>query len=293
MTGRATRSFAAVATLFLTLGAANAAAIYEPFDYSAGAMDGSSQAGGTGLTGAWSGGGAQADWDVVSGGLVFTGLSTTGNHASRGSGQPGASGNAETSRAVTAPAISALTADNTTIYFSVLMRDDQYSSGNANGAMLFGTGAITDPSTDPVALAGGEAVGVSFNKGTLAVRGVVVDGGVSSFSTGFLDDGDLGTLTTYLIVGKLDWKPNGTNDTLTLYNIADVNAPLPTEFATMTFDVDQTLFDTLALGSRQVGDFDEIRFDTTLSGVGVIPEPTSLALFGLSGLLGLRRRRRA
>jgi hypothetical protein len=40
--------------------------------------------------------------------------------------------------------------------------------------------------------------------------------------------------------------------TLSLYNITDPGAALPAPFATMTADLDQSQFDTIAIGSQQI-----------------------------------------
>jgi hypothetical protein len=57
---------------------------------------------------------------------------------------------------------------------------------------------------------------------------------------------------------------------LNLYNITDVSAPLPAPFATVSGDLDETAFDTLALGDRRRTGFDEFRFSTTYN--DLIPE---------------------
>lgn len=93
-----------------------------------------------------------------------------------------------------------------------------------------------------------------------------------------------------MIVGQIDWVADGGNDTLSLYNILDVNTALPAPFATMSADLDQSLFDTIAVGSAQVSALDEIRFGAALTDVGLIPEPASLALLGLGCLLAIRRK---
>ncbi|MCG8587459.1 MAG: hypothetical protein MI757_22355, partial [Pirellulales bacterium] len=128
-----TLATAAVVTLALAANAANATlVVYEPFDYSAGLINGT-QAGGTGLSGTgWNGTTDNVQYSVLSPGLTFTGLSTSGNKLQRAS----APGSAQISRELTGSAITALTADNTTIYFSLLMQNNRFSTGNANDAFL-------------------------------------------------------------------------------------------------------------------------------------------------------------
>lgn len=274
--------------------------VYEPFDYSTGALAGNS--GALGLSGNWSSSGSNQQ-SVVSPGLEFAGLSTTGNAARRTS----APGGAESSVALDATAISNLTQDNSTIYFSVLLRNDRFSAGNENLAFVIGTDALAVPGSDlqNPTIVGGEGFGVHLdgnvfndpdsNGDIIEVFGYQIDDGVATQSTPSnpivaTDD----SVSTFMIVGKIDWAPNGSNDTLTLYNVADPTTGLPgSSFATMSADLDNTLFDTLAVESQQVATIDEIRFGTSLTDVGVVPEPGSLALLGLGGLLIGTRRRRA
>ena len=292
------KTFFAAITVLVMVGSANAApVVYEGFAYSAGTIDGS-QNGGTGLSATgWSGTTTNVPYSVNSGGLSFTGVTTIGGKLKRNT----APGNAQISRGLAAGAQTALTQDNTTIYFSLLMQNNRYSTGNANDTFLIGTGAFTNADSKPVQLAGGEGFGVFFKgfgaspSGSIDIAGIAFDGGASQISTGLIDTDITGNTNdggeVYFIVGQIDWAPNGNNDTLSLYNVTDVNAALPAAFATLTADLDQSAFDTLAFGGAQIGAFDEIRFGTTLTDVGVVPEPTSLTLLGLGGLMMLRRRR--
>ena len=283
----------AMAGLAVSAGSVNAAAtIYEPFAYTPGVIDGS-QAGGTGLSGTgWAGTTSNVRYSVLSGGLSFTGVVDSGGKLQRASA-PGA---AEISRGITGSAQTALTADDSTIWFSVLMQNNRYSSGNAQGALVFGSDALTSGNEKPVA-GSGEGFGVMFRgyspttSGTIDIAGIAIDGGVSSVSTGFIDDTGSGG-DTYFIVGRIDW--TGGTDTMNLFNVSDVNAALPTAFATMTADLDQSAFDTLAIGGAQIGAFDESRYGLTAADVGHIgvPEPSTTALLGLGGLALILRRRK-
>lgn len=284
----------AILGLALTAGSAHAAAIiYEPFAYTAGTIDGT-QAGGTGLSGTgWNGTTTNVPYSVLSSGLSFTGLADTGGKLQRAT----APGDAMISRGITGSAQTALTANDSTIWFSVLMQNNRHSTGNAQGALVFGSGALSSGGAKPVTAAG-EGFGVMFKgygatSGKIDISGIAIDGGSSTVSTGFIDDtGSGSTGDTYFIVGQIDWT-SGT-DTMNLYNVTDVDAALPTAFATMTADLNQAAFGTLAIGGAQIGAFDEIRFGATLADVGVVavPEPSSSALLGLGGLALILRRRR-
>ena len=290
---------AMVAVAFTT--SARAQVLYEGFDYSAGDIDGTQTGGvGFGATG-WitSNISNSNSYDVFNSGLTFTGLPTAGLSVTR----PSAPGGAEMHRPISALSQAALTGDNTTIWFSVLMNDREFAGRHSQGSIVLGSGPFTGPfanSSVPPVMAGGEAFGVGFD-GTpgnvLEVAGLAIDDGVSTFSADKLPDPDdsSGGNTTYLIAGKIDWAPNGTDDTLRLFNIADPLAAPPADgdaFATMLADLDQSMFDTIAIGDAQIAIFDEIRFATTFEeAVGraapapeAVPEPASVAIWSLLGL---------
>ena len=278
-----TRTAIAAVTVLALAASANAALVlYEGFDYPAGDIDGS-QAGGTGFsaTGWTTAAFTRNPYDVRSTGLSFTGLPTVGLSVRR----PSAPDDAEMHRGISAASQAALTADNSTIWFSTLMADDRYAGRHANAALMLGSGALTGPGGKPVTMAGGEGFGVAVNgqsDNSFRLHAIAIDGGTSSLSTEYIPTpGDQGT--TFLVAGKIDWAPNGSNDTLTLYNITDPAAPLPSSFATVSADLDQSVFDTVAMGDRQITPFDEIRFGNTFADVmeaggGPPPGPSGLPI---------------
>lgn len=305
MTQTKTLLAAATATASAMIATSASADLYvsESFDYAGGTVNGT-QAGGTGMTGAWDGSTTNVMYSIDAGNAIdvsgITGLTASGPKLQRNSA-PGA---AEIARGLDGIAIANLTANGTTIYFSIILENNRFSTGNANDSFLISTAAVPigEAGNDPVTIAGGEAFGVAFTgqgvdeSGSIDIRGVAIDDGVGAKSTGLINDPGSGGVAdggdTYFIVGQIDWVANGGLDTLTLYNVTDTTVALPTAFATITADIDNSNIDTLAFAGEQIGAFDEIRIGTTLEDVGVVPEPGSLALLAAGSLLiGVRRRR--
>ncbi|WP_404306500.1 PEP-CTERM sorting domain-containing protein [Neorhodopirellula lusitana] len=292
-----------LATLSLVAGflvsSANAAVVvYESFDYTSG-DDIVSQNGGIGFDGAWTGAGNSENFDVGSG-QSFGSLMTAGGSSAR----TARNGNGAISRGLSAAAQTQLTADNSTIWFSVLMdpTDAAITDGggfatNSYGTLIFGDTAFTSASGASAPTNSGNAFGVGFadtsdNSGDFAnvqIQGVAYDDGVLDTSSELV----VGDVTSF-IVGRIDFNADGTDDVMELYNVTDPSLALPaTAFATMTADLDQSGFNIISIGDAQTSIFDEIRFGTTLAEVTpvAVPEPSSLALLGLGGLVLFRRRR--
>ena len=110
------------------------------------------------------------------------------------------------------------------------------------------------------------------------------------------------------IIAKIDWDSvaAGGNDVLTVKRFSQNNGGIPVGFteamwdsegqlSTTSVDLDQSTFDTLSFASDGVF-FDDIRiasdFDSAVTGVTVVPEPSSALLISLGGGLLLLRRRK-
>ena len=283
-------------TAGLALGLATAHAsleIEEQFDYTAGDLAGNGT-GTTGLAGNWTSpvvGPGKGDWEVMASGLSFTDhLSDAGGSAERNA----ASGSDYAQVEISAAAQTNLLADGSTAYFSFLVG---FPGGNAetfdNHTFYIGTNDTPDSAADPVTTTGGSGFGFAIdgangNNGPRPLRAFTMDNGSSTLSAGDIGDVPDESSPTQLIVGQLDWVANGGNDTLTLWNVADPTIGLGTNSVSMTADLDQSLFDTLTIASKQNNVvFDEIRFGTTLGDVSTVavPEPSSYAL--LAGMFGL------
>lgn len=290
----------------LSAASADAALVVEEsFDYTEG-VNVVGLNGGTGFGGAWTGitaGGAGSANVNVGPGMTFTNLLTAGGSLER----QDRAGRGTVSRVISGASQAALTGDGSTIWFSVLM-DPTINSGSNGGqfgntyaTLTFGNEELTDSSTGGQLGAGtdiansGNAFGVGFFGGPTSFA----DGGIQgiSFTGGVIDQDDGATNsvitgdTLSLIVGRIDWAANGSDDTLTLYNVLDPAAALPAAFATKTIDVDQSDFDVISIADGQTSGFDEIRIGMSLADVTPVPEPGSLALIGLGGLAMLRRRK--
>ncbi len=260
----------AIALVVMTVcvdGAMSAPTVYEPFDYAAGAIDGTSQAGGVGMSGAWTTSTADSGvlYAMVGGALSFTNLPTTGAVRAK---RPSAPKGAEMHRAISPASQTALTASARTMWFSVLVKNERYSVGNENGTFVFGSDALAAGTTDGTlpTITAGEGIGVhlsgSGGGGTIDIFAYTIDEGVAAKSIGKIDNTNT-TVNTFLVAGKVEWAPNGSDDSLWLFNVSDPLSEEPAEataFATVTADLDQSQFDTLGMANRQISSVDEIRF---------------------------------
>ncbi|MDP0489787.1 MAG: Ig-like domain-containing protein [Verrucomicrobiota bacterium JB023] len=270
--------FAAQAALFTATTLSGELVVYEGFDYTLGENIWA-QDGGTGWMGSWAG--TETDSNngsrglpVVGEGLSFGSLAVTGGAYVR----PQRYGSAESSRAISASAQSALTADATTIWFSVLMSGNTGGSGggfapNSHGAIIFSDTELTtaNPGSAPPTIAeGGNGIGVSFDgvqQGTaadLGIHGISYSEGVI---TSAIEDKLLTGDGTVMVAGKIDWAANGSNDVLSLYQITDPALALPQPFSTIEVDLDQSTFNIVAIAQGQTEIFDEIRFGESFADV--------------------------
>jgi hypothetical protein len=240
--------------------------LYEGFDYPSGIIDGS-QAGGTGFSKeGWTANGVNP-FEVVEPGLGSEKVPGVGGAIRR----PTPQGSSVMQRQVTQVSRDVLTREGATVWFSALLRTDAFSHGNANLAMVFGNGLIANTAlAKPVALSDGDGLGISIigNGGDLNIHAYLCQDGNAIPSEGFLEDareeGD-NTPVVELVVGKITWGSDGSQDTLQLFHVSDPTAPEPADseaFAQVSADLDQRLFDTISMGSQQVATIDEIRFGT-------------------------------
>lgn len=253
--------------------------IYEGFEYTAGdPLAGSNT--GTGFDAAWTTTDVTdtANLHVVGAGLSLGSLEVAGGSMERAI----RNGRSTAARTISSAAQTALTADGSTVWFSVLADPTINTEatggqfGNTYGTIVLGNAPLTDASNGNQLGAGtlnaGDAVGVGFFGGPTGF----VDGGLQgiTFTGGVIDQDDGATNSVItddvvsLVVGEIAWGADGTaDDTLTLYNVTDPSAALPAAFATKTFVVDQTTFNILSVSDGQTAAFDEIRFGLTLADV--------------------------
>ncbi len=259
----------AMAILVLTDTSANAAVvveeqfIYEPLEAN---IDG--QNGGTGFDGPWVStiSHGRIYW-IHSPGLSFSTLPVAGNSLSR----YGSAGRAQAHRLISGASQSTLTGDGTTIWFSVLFQEP--NSQYKHGTFLFGTEAFTTDGTPTLAAAGDgfgftiQAAPDGSTQGNGSINAIAYDNSTTptvvqgTFTPDPID-------ATILIVGKINWKADGTPDELFLFNVTDLSTePLESAaFASIiNLDFTQSAFDTLAMWDSNNAITDEIRFGNTFA----------------------------
>jgi len=269
--------------------------VLEQFDYPVGPLDGAD--GGAGFDGPWAVTGWSRNFEVgittfasgpgttinAEGGLEFEGLESAGSALSRF----GTAGQREASRILDAATQAALTADDSTIWFSILL---SAPDNNRYGTMIFGTDILVaeqgSSENGNLSSADGQAFGVGF-RSPAGVNGnlnavAFVDSAVATVEdSGFLPfiDPDPAVDTHHepvLAVGKINWKPDGTADEFFLFNITPGGQPEPSEedaIATIEADFDQSNFTLISMQDTGSTIFDEIRFGTSYSDVAPLGTP--------------------
>jgi len=267
--------------------------LLEQFDYEGTNTPLNGFEGGVGFEGAWEVVGWSRPYDIGRtayatgdsslivndrGGLDFEG------HPSAGSalGRFGTAGQQEAHRVLTDEAKAALTADESTIWFSVLA---SAPNGNKFGTIIFGT----DPM---IAMRGSSengnlssATGQAFGMGFRIDNGGLFGGGSGSpNAVAFVDSASATVVEgsnvppfvdgsshhdVALVVGKINWKPDGTSDELFIFNVTEgLGEPAEGDaIAALTADFDQSNFTQLSLQDTGSTIFDEIRFGTTFPDV--------------------------
>ncbi|MHC4207762.1 MAG: hypothetical protein ACYSTT_24165, partial [Planctomycetota bacterium] len=223
---RTVLSLAAVAMAILVLTTASANAdlvVEEQFIYEAAMLD--TLNGGTGFDGPWVATKSHgrdyfvgltefADQKPLNedSGLSFSTLRVAGSALSRF----GSAGRAEAHRTISAASQAALTQDNTTIWFSLLFAGP---AANRGAMFIFGTHPLNHTNLHTMA-APGSGFGFSIHSpsdGTISA--VAFNNSVdSTIESGVSYTPDPITAVS-LIVGKINWKPNGTPDEYFLFNV--------------------------------------------------------------------------
>jgi hypothetical protein len=289
---------------FAANAAQGAAVVYEPFAFGQGDTLLNGNAGGTGLTGSWVApdGGAVESTNLTYGALPTSGSATVAKGWNSGSPRIG----------IAPGTLNGLLDDGGELWMSFLYKygaDINHRFGIGIGdSHITMNGDLFDEDSNASTDEQGIGFAEVWNSGRPAIPTIWdtndYDGGnmngaptlTTTTAPGLVGTSQIGfTATadeTYLIVLHAQWGADGaTNDTVTLYT-PGTDLTLGSAVATYQAIVSQDSFDTLFFTADQtIGDLDEIRIGATYNDVVPVPEPASLALIGLGGLMMIRRRR--
>ena len=294
---------------FAASSASAAALIYEGFEVGDGTLN--ANAGGLGLSGNWS-----SNSLTTAGSLTYGTLQTSGGKQSVNTGTQFNKG--EISPGTTLSS-AGLMNDGAVLWMSVLIDNIDLNgtpaSNDLRSYVTFGAG--NSDGFDRIGDGVGGGFGIVLNKQTFTGQGAINvqawndggQGGAEPGATrGTLSANNVAAAGTILAVGKFTWGAFGVTEDLFELYLPDTSLALGSVVGSMTADFDQLgvgvipgeptasdAFDTISFsGGRSqngVPQIDEIRFGATYADVTPVPEPGSLALLGLGGLLIARRRR--
>ena len=292
------KSIGLLAVAGLTASSAQAATVYEGFDYNATIASGGNIAGangGNGFTGAWVSTRNSPDYSEpgnTAGTLPVVGGNVKGN-AWSGVARPIGSTLAD----------AGLLADGATLWFSVIFDLTGANTSNADlnlaltNASKFHSSGFGD--RENLEGATSEGIGVTHSGGFIQAVAWKDVGDADTISertesaNSSLKLGGAGNPTVALILGKIEWGVGAGDETITLYNPdANLNLGTPILAATAFPAMNQAGFNNLALQFKDTPWMDEIRFGATSDEALGVPEPGTMALLALGGLMMARRRRR-
>ena len=253
-------TLAAALVCCVSLQAAAAAVIYEPFAQTAGAINGKA-ASTTGLTGNWTATiGASAVNVVTPSTMVFGALAMSAGHANLlRSGNT----NGRVTRSA-ALADAGLLANGAELWFSLILMKTAGGGNNEWSGFAFGSSYLTS-GPGALTLQGGNGLGFKTRDANVTVA---TWNGTSTPS-----EGSSLTLTynvPILIVGKINWGADDTAvETITLYKPSADLSSLGTGVSKTMAAVNQSLFTTISFSLRDVDtmNYDEIRFGATYDDV--------------------------
>lgn len=293
------RHFLALAgtSLIAASSAYSAAIIYEPFNQTAGALNGKA-ASTIGLTGNWSQ--DQTVTVVTPPTLAYGDLENAGGQVNLSNGN-GTDVWVSTS---TALSTAGLLDDGATLWFSYVYQKSAHGGSNEQSGFAFATSRFTTGASGPALDAVGYGFGtytqgtnmaaMSFSNSATRTNSAQSEALVDSTPLTPANDGFGATL----VIGRMQWNADsGLNDMLTIWTRAldDIATEPTTGGATRSSLILQEQLDTITFASRNSGGtqiYDEIRFGASFADVSPIPEP-SAALLGAFSFLALLRRRRA
>ncbi|PXA03035.1 hypothetical protein DDZ13_14045 [Coraliomargarita sinensis] len=225
--------------------------IYEPFTDSDSTLNGNTS--GFGLSGTWSGSAS-----VVAGSLDYGDLPTaTGNKVSFSNQNGGVATGTSLSDA-------GLLEDGVSLWFSVLVQTGSDIATNGDFGFAFGSESLNSGNNIPIQNSGG-ALGFTFKNNQLRACHWAPSLTRSSDNA----ENSAAPETLYLVVGKITW--GAASDTIEIYKVpTDLNLGSPVSSYTTVDNIDQSLFDTISVGTKAADPnhfIDEIRFGATYESV--------------------------